>query len=96
VLGTTRALGLARNVARHGVRTTTLYQPIIDYPELNMAAQITDDQHTPYNTWSRWEDIIIYRRIQIRKFLGLKDTDPKIICMDQDPDLGPSINKQRN
>jgi hypothetical protein len=54
VLGTTRALGLARNVTRHGVRTTTLYQPIIDYPELNMAAQITDDQHTPYNTWSRY------------------------------------------
>lgn len=54
VLGTTRALGLARNVARHGVRTTTLYQPTIDYPELNMAAQITDDQHTPYNTWSRY------------------------------------------
>jgi hypothetical protein len=53
VLGTTRALGLARNVARHGVRTTTIYQPTIDYPELNMAAQITDDQHTPYNTWSR-------------------------------------------
>lgn len=54
VLGTTRALGLARSVARHGVRTTTIYQPTIDYPELNMAAQITDDQHTPYNTWSRY------------------------------------------
>jgi len=53
VLGTTRALGLARSVARHGVRTTTIYQPTIDYPELNMAAQITDDEHTPYNTWSR-------------------------------------------
>jgi NAD(P)-dependent dehydrogenase (short-subunit alcohol dehydrogenase family) len=54
VLGTTRALGLARSVARHGVRTTTVYQPTIDYPDLNMAAQITDDQHTPYNTWSRY------------------------------------------
>jgi hypothetical protein len=47
-------------VTRHGVRTTTLYQPTIDYPELNMAAQITDDQHTPYNTWSRWEDTVNY------------------------------------
>jgi len=54
VLGTTRALGVDKQVSRHGVRTMTVYQPNIDYPDLSPAAQITDDQHSPYYTWSRY------------------------------------------
>jgi len=52
VLGTTRALGACKQVARHGVRTMTVYQPNIDYPDLSPAAQITDDEHSPYYTWN--------------------------------------------
>lgn len=54
VLGTTRAMGLQSRVARHGVRTTTVYQPTIDYPDLSQAAQITDDSHSPHNKWDRY------------------------------------------
>jgi len=42
VLGTTRALGVSRLVSVHGVRTATVYEPIIDYPDLGQAAQLTD------------------------------------------------------
>jgi len=54
VLGTTRALGVNKQVARHGVRHMTVYQPNIDYPDLSPAAQITDDEHSPYYTWNRY------------------------------------------
>jgi len=54
VLGTTRALGACKQVERHGVRTMTVYQPNIDYPDLSPAAQITDDEHSPYYTWNRY------------------------------------------
>lgn len=54
-LGTTRALGLSKHVDFHGVRTATVYQPNIDYPELTMASQITDDEHSPYYPpWNRY------------------------------------------
>jgi len=53
-LGTTRALGLSKHVNVHGVRTSTVYQPNIDYPELTSASQITDDEHSPYYTWNRY------------------------------------------
>jgi len=54
VLGTTRALGLSKHVDKHGVRTSTVYEPNIDYPELSVAFQITDDEHSPYYTWNRY------------------------------------------
>lgn len=54
VLGTTRGLGLARRLAVHGVRTVTVYQPSIDYPDLSQATQITDDQHSPYSEWNKY------------------------------------------
>eukprot|EP00088_Acartia_fossae_P000517 TRINITY_DN10216_c0_g1_i4.p1 TRINITY_DN10216_c0_g1~~TRINITY_DN10216_c0_g1_i4.p1 ORF type:complete len:372 (-),score=69.11 TRINITY_DN10216_c0_g1_i4:573-1688(-) len=54
VLGTTRALGISKQVAKHGVRTMSVYQPNIDYPDLSPANQITDDEHSPYYTWSRY------------------------------------------
>jgi len=54
VLGTTRALGLSKHMAKHGVKTSTVYEPIIDYPELSAASQITDDEHSPYYTWNRY------------------------------------------
>lgn len=54
VLGTTRALGLSAQVAKHGVNVCTVYEPNIDYPELSAAAQITDDEHSPYYTWNRY------------------------------------------
>ena len=53
VLGTTRGLGVAKNVDVHGVKMFTVYQPSIDYPELSVAAQITDDEHSPYYQWNR-------------------------------------------
>lgn len=53
VLGTTRGLGVAKNVDVHGVKIFTVYQPSIDYPELSVAAQITDDEHSPYYQWNR-------------------------------------------
>jgi len=43
VLGTTRALGMEKRLALHGVKTLTVYQPSIDYPDLSHASQITDD-----------------------------------------------------
>lgn len=58
VLGTTRALGLCARVARHGVRTATVYEPTIDYPDLSQAAQITDDSHSPHNKWDRYSAYI--------------------------------------
>eukprot|EP00092_Neocalanus_flemingeri_P007307 GFUD01007892.1.p1 GENE.GFUD01007892.1~~GFUD01007892.1.p1 ORF type:complete len:317 (+),score=81.06 GFUD01007892.1:128-1078(+) len=58
VLGTTRALGLAKRVAVHGVKTCTVYQPTIDYPDLSQAAQITDDQHSPYSEWNKYSSYI--------------------------------------
>jgi len=54
VLGTTRALGLSAQVAKHGVNVCTVYEPNIDYPDLSVAAQITDDEHSPYYTWNRY------------------------------------------
>jgi len=44
VLGTTRALGLSSRVNIHGVKTATVYEPVIDYPDVGQAAQLTD-QH---------------------------------------------------
>lgn len=58
VLGTTRALGLLSRAVEHGVRTTTVYQPAIDYPDLSQAAQITDDSHSPHNKWDRYSAYI--------------------------------------
>lgn len=58
VLGTTRAFGLEAHVKQHGVRTTTVYQPTIDYPDLSQAAQITDDSHSPHNKWDRYSAYI--------------------------------------
>jgi len=58
VLGTTRALGLAKRVAVHGVKTCTVYQPTIDYPDVSQAAQITDDQHSPYSEWNKYSSYI--------------------------------------
>ena len=54
MLGTTRALGLEKRLAIHGVKTLTVYQPSIDYPDLSQAAQITDDQHSPYSEWNKY------------------------------------------
>eukprot|EP00090_Calanus_glacialis_P033333 TRINITY_DN5532_c0_g1_i2.p1 TRINITY_DN5532_c0_g1~~TRINITY_DN5532_c0_g1_i2.p1 ORF type:complete len:317 (-),score=72.89 TRINITY_DN5532_c0_g1_i2:49-999(-) len=54
VLGTTRALGLEKRLAVHGVKTLTVYQPSIDYPDLTQATQITDDQHSPYSEWNKY------------------------------------------
>jgi len=54
VLGTTRALGMHNRAKEHGVRTTTVYQPTIDYPDLSQAAQITDDSHSPHYKWDRY------------------------------------------
>ena len=54
MLGTTRALGLEKRLAVHGVKTLTVYQPSIDYPDLSQAAQITDDQHSPYSEWNKY------------------------------------------
>jgi len=58
VLGTTRALGLAKNVASHGVKTVTVYQPSIDYPDLSHSTHITDDQHSPYSETSKYNSYI--------------------------------------
>ena len=58
VLGTTRALGLAKRVAVNGVKTCTVYQPSIDYPDLVQAAQITDDQHSPYSETNKYGSYI--------------------------------------
>lgn len=58
VLGTTRALGLTTRAAEHGVRTTSVCQPTIDYPDLSQAAQITDDSHSPHNKWDRYSAYI--------------------------------------
>ena len=41
VLGTTRALGLEKRLAVHGVKTLTVFQPSIDYPDLSQATHIT-------------------------------------------------------
>jgi len=54
VLGTTRALGLSQDLSVHGVKVCTVYRPNIDYPELSPAAQITDDEHSPYYRWNRY------------------------------------------
>jgi len=40
------------------VRTTTVYQPTIDYPDLSVAAQITDDSHSPHYKWDRYSAYI--------------------------------------
>jgi len=45
---------LSKHVDKHGVRTSTVYEPNIDYPELSVAFQITDDEHSPYYTWNRY------------------------------------------
>jgi len=58
VLGTTRALGMHDRAKEHGVRTTTVYQPTIDYPDLSQAAQITDDSHSPHYKWDRYSAYI--------------------------------------
>jgi len=58
VLGVTRGLGLRRKVAKHGVKPISVYQPLIDYPDLSIAGQITDDTHSPYNRWSRYSAYI--------------------------------------
>lgn len=58
VLGTTRDLGLSKKVAAHGVKPVSVYQPLIDYPDLGPAGQITDDGHTPYSQWSRYSAYI--------------------------------------
>jgi len=54
VLGTTRGLGLAKRVAMHGVKTMSVYQPSIVYPDLTHATQITDGQHSPYSEWNKY------------------------------------------
>lgn len=54
VLGTTRGLGLSQDVNMHGVKVSTVYRPDIDYQDLSPAAQITDDQHSPYYRWNRY------------------------------------------
>lgn len=58
VLGTTRDLGLSKKVAAHGVKPVSVYQPLIDYPDLSPAGQITDDGHTPYSQWCRYSSYI--------------------------------------
>jgi len=58
VLGTTRGLGLAKRLGVHGVKTVTVYQPSIDYPDLSQATQITDDQHSPYSEWNKYSSYI--------------------------------------
>ncbi len=75
VLGTTRALGVNKQVARHGVRHMTVYQPNIDYPDLSPAAQITDDEHSPYYTWNR---LVIIK--QLNKPCILNETETNTIC----------------
>jgi len=54
VLGTTRGLGLAKRVAMHRVKTMSVYQPSIVYPDPTHATQITDDQHSPYSEWNKY------------------------------------------
>jgi len=58
VLGMTRSLGLDARVGVHGVKTCTVYQPTIDYPDFPQAAQITDDQHSPYYEWNKYSSYI--------------------------------------
>jgi len=58
VLRTTQDLGLLEKVTTHGVKAVSVYQPLIDYPELSPAGQITDDGHTPYSQWSRYSAYI--------------------------------------
>jgi len=58
VLRTTQDLGLLEKVTTHGVKAVSVYQPLIDYPDLSPAGQITDDGHTPYSQWSRYSAYI--------------------------------------
>jgi len=58
VLGTTRCLGLASRVRLHGVKTLSVYQPTIAYPDLTQATHITDDQHSPYSEWNKYSSYI--------------------------------------
>lgn len=56
VLGTAKAL--RRKIDSHGVKTVTIYQPTIEYPEISPACQINDNQHTPYSQWNRYSSYI--------------------------------------
>jgi len=52
VLGTTRALGTNSKVARHGVRTVTVYQPCLEYEDSDFHLQTSEN----YPQWDKYSE----------------------------------------